>query len=50
MLGGGRRAFFPEGVPDVEYGDETGVRLDGKDLVEVSAFLIRRSDLKFFLA
>ncbi|GAB1285193.1 Alkaline phosphatase [Apodemus speciosus] len=37
ILGGGRKYMFPAGTPDPEYPDdvnETGTRLDGKNLVE----------------
>jgi alkaline phosphatase len=33
-LGGGRRAFLPTTVTDPEYGDATGVRGDGRNLIE----------------
>lgn len=33
LMGGGRGSFFPAGTPDPEYDDQTGLRLDGRDLV-----------------
>ena len=33
-LGGGRSMFYPADTIDTEYGDKTGVREDGRDLVQ----------------
>ena len=33
LMGGGRGSFFPAGTQDPEYDDQTGLRLDGRDLV-----------------
>ena len=33
LMGGGRGGFLPAGTPDPEYDDQTGLRLDGRDLV-----------------
>lgn len=33
LMGGGRGSFFPVGVTDPEYDDQTGLRLDGRNLV-----------------
>ena len=35
VLGGGRKNFFPEDIPDVEYPNNTGKRLDGRNLTQV---------------
>ena len=40
MLGGGRRNFWPEDVPDLEYPTRDGERDDLRDLTQVRRFLI----------
>ncbi|MGD8418203.1 MAG: alkaline phosphatase, partial [Pseudomonadales bacterium] len=34
VLGGGRAAFLPKGTPDPEYPDKSGMRGDGRNLVD----------------
>jgi alkaline phosphatase len=34
ILGGGRKMFLPTGVADPEYPDKSGVRTDGRNLIE----------------
>ena len=34
ILGGGRSAFMPSTAPDPEYADETGARIDGRNLID----------------
>lgn len=34
ILGGGRAAFLPRDTPDPEYPEQTGIRQDGRNLVE----------------
>ena len=35
IFGGGRQAFFPADVPDIEHSDVNGTRTDGRNLIEV---------------
>ena len=35
VMGGGRKYFFPKGMPDPEEPDEDGRRRDNRNLVEV---------------
>ena len=34
LLGGGRRSFLPEDIPDSEYPDESGRRTDGRNIID----------------
>ena len=39
ILGGGRRKFLPDNVTDPEYPNMTGVRTDGRNLIQVDYYV-----------